>query len=472
MKNYYDDKNDLILSEKIDFLDSENQNTSKSKQTLIPKEILVTGPINAFRLEGKFDGVIKILYLFSGIYQFPEKQEKCESFEDILFPNYIWKEMKYNVDKNNEYDIFFEITKSESLFHENTGNTMYIQNFIEMSKEMIEEKKRSKIFDHVRLHHVDFRYLELFNIFLDLDFIDRIHRIHREDLYSVTIKNIELIMNGIINVKVNLGIVKNIMMSILNKNIGNETLKLLKENVIRGNIKETIDILTKIKGELNEHPVYSYFVDYLEDIITNEKYDAIPNLLDILLYFYNIYWRNESQLTKIFFNNTIFPFILAELDRLDMHLEKHLTRIEYLKQNAKQFGSEKMADHIDSYEYNKKIESFYFKNDFLIWEILSFCDMVGMDIYFVKRFLDKKYVRNSVIYAGPNHISRIIYFLVGRLDFKLTHISKIHEDLTIDTINKKIKDNDNNRVLSISKYLYPHGSYQCVDMSTFPQHFQ
>ena len=63
-----------------------------------------------------------------------------------------------------------------------------------------------------------------------------------------------------------------------------------------------------------------------------------------------------------------------------------------------------------------------------------------MDVYFLRRFLDKKYITNTVTYTGINHSINYIYALVKYFDFKITHASYMKYDIKEAT--KKIKNSD------------------------------
>ncbi len=61
-----------------------------------------------------------------------------------------------------------------------------------------------------------------------------------------------------------------------------------------------------------------------------------------------------------------------------------------------------------------------------------------MDLYFLRRFLDKSYVTNGIIYTGAYHTMDIIYILINKFDFKLTHSSV--NKLSITDLNRNIKN--------------------------------
>lgn len=56
-----------------------------------------------------------------------------------------------------------------------------------------------------------------------------------------------------------------------------------------------------------------------------------------------------------------------------------------------------------------------------------------MDLYFLKRFLDKEYIKNAVLYCSSHHT---IDILINGFNFKITHTTS-----NVNNINNKIKYN-------------------------------
>jgi len=63
------------------------------------------------------------------------------------------------------------------------------------------------------------------------------------------------------------------------------------------------------------------------------------------------------------------------------------------------------------------------------------------DVYFLRRFLDKDYIQNTITYCGRNHALNYIYFLVKYYNFTITNIYNTG-GLTINDIIYKIKETD------------------------------
>ena len=104
-----------------------------------------------------------------------------------------------------------------------------------------------------------------------------------------------------------------------------------------------------------------------------------------------------------------------------------------------------------------------------------------VDLYFLRRFLEKQYISNAIVYAGGAHIANYILFLVTQYNFKITHI--FYNKLgTISKLENKIRE-----IYKAGKNIYgTPGSAgelminimerevfsQCVNFKGFPKKFR
>jgi hypothetical protein len=91
-----------------------------------------------------------------------------------------------------------------------------------------------------------------------------------------------------------------------------------------------------------------------------------------------------------------------------------------------------------------------------------------MDLYFLRRFLDKDYVKNAILYCGALHSISIMYILINEFKFKITHSTS-----NINNINNKIKNNKYENALysGIQTLINNKNVIQCSDISSFPKNF-
>lgn len=94
-----------------------------------------------------------------------------------------------------------------------------------------------------------------------------------------------------------------------------------------------------------------------------------------------------------------------------------------------------------------------------------------MDIYFLRRFIDKDYVHNAISYTGSAHACRIIIFLLKNYNMDITHT--VYSSQSIDYINKYIKSKSidiEKNLGDVAELLNTENSIQCSDISGFPKH--
>jgi hypothetical protein len=211
-------------------------------------------------------------------------------------------------------------------------------------------------------------------------------------------------------------------------------------------------------------------------------------------------------------------FIANKIDRLysvfnnfisfSVGLEKEFKNLYYIKKIREKTKNKEVSNILNKYidkfymnikntqkvfmEYGKKIEELYNKlydiekidiNNInknviipfskIIIEIRRYLDYqidIPMDCYFLRRFLDKEYITNGVIYCGMAHTADIVNILVNDFNFKITHHTGV---IKPEELNKKIKENRyneqevHNLLIRQNEYIY-----QCSNLKDFPQHFE
>ena len=90
-----------------------------------------------------------------------------------------------------------------------------------------------------------------------------------------------------------------------------------------------------------------------------------------------------------------------------------------------------------------------------------------MDIFMMRRLLDKNYITNIIVYTGHSHSLVYIYSLVKYFSFKITNWSYLSDD--VKTVHDKI--NDSHHIYELSKYFLPPVLLQCSKLDNFPDLF-
>ena len=132
--------------------------------------------------------------------------------------------------------------------------------------------------------------------------------------------------------------------------------------------------------------------------------------------------------------------------------------------------------------YNNKIINTYYENIdpqieiYLntIFELFFQICIVLTDLYFIRRFLDKKYINNGILYTGHAHMSNISYLLVKYFNYKITHINYLPKNIDINDYIIKLS-NKNVYIFPLSdlltKKINNDKIYQCTDLFNFPNNF-
>lgn len=237
--------------------------------------------------------------------------------------------------------------------------------------------------------------------------------------------------------------------------------------------------IRKLLYKQNEMTIYSFrdefvFPYHYKDIlyILNIQVTLGATLLELLEYYKN---SEDKVITKIktkynnnkirekinlIYNDIIINNIL-ETEKINNELIKLLEKT--IKENYKSLTINKSYMETQSNIYIK------LKN---IKENIVRIYLVTTDLNFIRRFLDKDYIKNTIIYTGIDHLSDISYILIKYFDFKLTNIYYHNNEIKIENINKTknfeylIELND--KFYNLDKL---HNPIQCSDLFNFPINF-
>lgn len=85
------------------------------------------------------------------------------------------------------------------------------------------------------------------------------------------------------------------------------------------------------------------------------------------------------------------------------------------------------------------------------------------DIYLLRRFLDKDYITNGLVYTGALHSADFIDILTNKFNFKITHTAKTFSD----------SENKYTNIVDIYNTFMGNrnDTYQCCDVSGLPRYF-
>lgn len=408
---------------------------------------LINGPINVVRLEGHVGSVRKVIYLFMDTHNEEKLQSKCASdvAQDIV--DYLKNNFSQLRNSDKIVDFFMESNPSSHVidiektrYFDVINTNMYIERVYKFFRELfkydtsINKIKLSDMFNNVRLHYVDIRdWIEHFFSIIGASVYPKYDE-KMVNIFTEMIKYIEFLRDSIVHPK----------------KIHDEKF-LVEELPNKIHISDTVGT-AKVKNKIK----YLIF-----KILKSYKHKDVQEII-------------EKYITKI---------IVA-------HLDFHINSFK----NDPIF--EDMRNYLNDFNEKKSKDE---QNEFLIkiWD--KYWDMVNsvsldsfimiMDVYFLRRFLDKDYITNAVVYTGSAHSLNYINILVNLFDFRVTHASFfIMPD--IDELNAAIKSYhpynfDHNRfhgVLDYGEFIYYgmqiifsiNGSRvaQCSNITNFPTNFE
>ena len=421
-----------------------------------PNTKQVNGPVNVVRLEGTVSGINKVIYLFMDFHMNPQSQTQCDNLFSDDVSKYFAKSFHQLNKEKLTYDFFLEAYPSELSDKERHGYILrshmrenYIEEVVKFFKKIFRydpSKNKVSVSDYiknVRFHYIDIRdYIKLFKYQLsDINTILEKSNCHNyitdiDILYVIDIlhfiKEIIIFVNDVLNQKENMTYVFEPLNQPTDHN--KNTLKL---PVIPTSMEQT-------KFPL----IFKYFIN---KILTSYKNSTVKKILIANLN--NIKKEFEQLNTDIgnmITNCTEYQKILAQPPVLTFDnraiYKYHYGIPQYIVRDI-------IKNMQDQYELiDEKI-------------VIYFARLI--DIYFLRRFLDKDYITNAIVYTGALHSCNYVSILVKSFDFKVTHVSysKIPDLKKLMTeIKKKPWD-------EISGLLWPPVLQQCSDMSTFPEKF-
>ena len=248
-------------------------------------------------------------------------------------------------------------------------------------------------------------------------------------------------------------------------------------NFFNNKYSESVNELVKKKDNIRYHYFdlrmklnYFNIHDFLEDVINYKYaksilYNKLENIYNLILVDYDYIFKKENKINKKYNNSNLCNIILNILDNINEEFKK-------LIQDFKEIMNDVKKESDNNYKKITK-EGFYDYYNEIGNKITNFHIMYRkinsniIDLYFLRRFLDKKYIKNSVIYSGADHSINIIHKLVKLFDFKITNVS--YNKTKVDKLNKFIKKSKD--YTDLRSRLYPEYLIQCSSMEGFPDMF-
>lgn len=384
----------------------------KMNKSIISKKYYINGPESVSRLEGKINGIKKVIYLFGEVHIL---SNECDKKNNIDIDKFLLEIFIYNDKKDKDYlDVFLEIYdlnngKDEILGSYRMMMINRLRSIIANNKEINKRVSKNKKIKNTRFHNFDIRYIfDKYDIHSDTATIP-------EDIESFDeiIDKLRTLQNNI------------------NKFIKDE--EILVENKLNRKSK----ILKK-----------------LFDKYETKKCNEI--LSDITIKYFNILIDIPNKITML----------LLRIYTISIEQDKDYKKYNYMK------FSKYVLDMITDIfiQYNAINDTLLFTTSFIT------------DLYLLRRILDKKYIKRSIIYCGNAHTYHLKYILIKYFNFKLTHINNNKTDNNykkqVKEESKFLKELNNNNLLDfghkvdlmVDNLVYTKKEYtkQCVNLFDFP----
>ncbi len=376
---------------------------------------MISGPYNLVRVEGKINNIKKVFYLFMDRHDPPHLQTECPVLRSEHIRNYLIDEFDKLTGTDRKVDFFLES------FPDIVGNILKVSGiYLDQMRNMFErvfnfDFKKNKVvpsseFPNVRLHYIDIR-----------------------PYFSFKVGNPFGLSYAI----------GDFIFSLPKGKIKSDNIKKIKDglDIFHSQMKVIYDALFSNPQKVIKTP----FIRKINNIINYDK-DEASNAIKYIVNKLRFVYKNNDVKDKI---NKIIETDMADL--------------------FEQFGVavDKLYETLDSSPTTDKLIKVFNVYEDVILHI--FCLIV--DIYFLRRSLDKDYVTTAIAYTGGLHTSNYLKYLIGKFNFKITHVH--YSNITnLETLNKKIGSLQ--EPFDILDLFTPNKEnfYQCIDISQFPKNFK
>ena len=481
----------------------------------------ISGPVNIIRLEGKIDGIKKIIYLFMDIHNPENEQTKC-STPSLEIEEFLKNNFNNLINYNKYYDFFVEFQPGTFLLPKKKqwyNRNIYLDRVLRFFKKYLNynptsnEVKTSKIFKNIRFHYIDIRDWLEYYIFEIIGQLFILLYIESKNEYTINniIKLLDMIIDELYRIKSFIQQPKIVKDShIILEELPSISIA-LKPDIQKRIVEKIRYLIGKFLLKINNKKIKNIINEYVNIIIIPE-FNKIIKIMKNLKTSVNgnqsipkqynyVGVNNPIPNTKICLNNkkclssAIYRDIAPESctgarsSAICGELQGYTASLRSIRDNLSQ--NDRLSEDIapkplgaKSFKRNINNNNFHILyNDLMQINDIEIIPLFAqlMDIYFLRRFLDKKYITNAIVYVGSAHAAIYIDILVNLFNFKITHASLAITN-NINKINKlvrklhpfksgmhyhKITDNILNIFLPLKNKII-----QCSNISSFPKNFE
>lgn len=437
--------------------------------TFNKEKLELNGPENVMRLEGKINGIKKVIYLFMDTNTEVCHQTECNNIYSQDINQYFAKEFMKLDGTDKIIDIFAFtsdyikiVTNSQSSDFKapprrSIRRLKYSDSIIQLLASTLESKrsKKSKMFQNIRVHNPDitkdiiYRVEPIFNNIMGYTFnISRYYQnfnyliesftevqkqlYHFYELYEITAgekATKSSASQSHHHFKTDHFTSKYISVS-------NKPSRVVKNsnNSLQSSIERLPDFETAVRKVLFEY-----------------KHKNVKNILSDI-------FRNKMA--------QMFDFI-SDLDKMIQMFQSMQTLLD-----NPQFSLDQGYHVYFSLVANQRLTIFRdtYISSLMAYNYYSSISRWILVCYILRRFLDKDYVTTLVCNIGSMTSSIIVEILVEHFGFKITHVSKPN-DMSIKDINQQVKEHIKNNISLDAIFSSKHEDMQCSDITNFPKNF-
>lgn len=203
---------------------------------------------------------------------------------------------------------------------------------------------------------------------------------------------------------------------------------------------------------------------------SNAKILEIIYIIDTIKKAYSSFKNNIEKKKYKYINKTFNKYSNKKLkEKIKLiyknHTSKFIDNVLELCDEIKDNIDESYTILLDKYTNNKikfELSTEIYKKITFIQNYLLYGFSTCIDLYFIRRLLDKKYINNVIGYMGGSHVINIIFFLVKYFNFEITECFYNIHNYNI----KKINDIFMNESESYNLYhIFSNSTSQCIKIN-------
>jgi hypothetical protein len=240
----------------------------------------------------------------------------------------------------------------------------------------------------------------------------------------------------------------------------------------------------QIDYDIELHQLYD-LLEKTEKLILNiknvKKYFSKVKDKSVNKYLYKLLYVYKCPNIQKTINSIYEKYFIKNLDKI-------LTESKDMNINIRSFIYKILNDFIDKNDYLKLAHYIILQ----FYNIKTLClniFIIITDLFFMRRFLDKDYITNAILYTGLTHMDNILYLLVKYFGFTLSNgyyynfsdkktnnaQSNTAQSNKISQIIKELKSDNFEYLHTLSHYCIHKDSrnnvQQCVHLIDFPDNF-